>query len=582
MYIVCKSDEGGELVYTKLVNVQIIISLLKQHGVHYLVLSPGNRDVPLVHSVEDDDDFKCFSIVDERSAAFFALGLSESMNEPVGFVCTSSTASANFMPAIQEAARRNIKLVALTADRENYYLNQMEDQKINQTNMYAPYTKYCADLPVVRNDLDEWLCVRKVNEALLALNDTVTKPVHINFQVNRTDQFTSKKLPIYRKINKISDKKLVDDVGYFRNVLSQKHKILVVVGEYYLKNEHLSRQLIEFQEKYNSVVISNHFSNLNGPFLKSILALETMTLDEFKKFSPDLVINLGGHIWSSIKYKLRELKEPFEHWMITDDPVIRDGLKRLTNIFNVSPEKFFELMNDTPNMYNSYYKIWHNKVMNIKFPKLNFSNFSVIKDIMSKIPENSIVHTSILNSARLNDFSDYEAKNIKTYCNFGAEGIDGCMSTFLGQTDGNKGLSFLIIGDLSFLYDLNVSLEKFGNDKRILLINNHGGSEFHTSFGLHKFKSLNQHIAAKHNTNIKDCIDVNNFVYLSAATQEELYNNIDMFVSKSDKPIILEIFTDADLDGKVTNEFYKMNRILPFNKKIEYIIKKIIKKILRM
>ena len=207
------------------------------------------------------------------------------------------------------------------------------------------------------------------------------------------------------------------------------------------------------------------------------------------------------------------------------------------------------------------------KVENIKLPNLSFSNFSVIKDVMRKIPENSIIHTSILNSARLNDFSDYEAKNIKTYCNFGAEGIDGCMSTYLGQTDGNKGLSFLIIGDLSFLYDLNVTLEKFDNDKRILLINNHGGSEFHTSFGLHKFKSLNQHIAAKHKTDIRDSIDINNFIYLSATTQEELNNNIDMFVSNSDKPILLEVFTDADLDGKVTNKFYNLNRIMSWNKK---------------
>ena len=187
-------------MYTSLKNVQVLVSLLKQYGIHHLVLSPGTRDVPLVHTVETDPFFQCYSMVDERSAAYFALGIAESTGEPVGFTCTSSTAACNYLPAVMEASERKIPLIALTADRDYRHLYQMEDQMILQTGMYAPYTFWNVQLPTVRDREDEWYCIRKVNEALIELWEG-SCPVQINYEVIRTDLFYDGEVPTYRKIN---------------------------------------------------------------------------------------------------------------------------------------------------------------------------------------------------------------------------------------------------------------------------------------------------------------------------------------------------------------------------------------------
>ncbi len=568
-------------MYTNLVNVQIIISLIKQYGITNLVLSPGNRDVPLVHSVETDPDFKCFSCVDERSAAYLALGMAEETGKAVGFVCTSSTASCNYLPAIEEAAKRHIPIVALTADRENYYLYQFEDQKINQTNMYYPYTKYAADLPVVRNDLDKWLCIRTVNEALINVYRGVPGPVQINFQVNTTTQFRVKKLPEYRKIDLVSETDYLDNVSKYFELLKGR-KILVIVGENYYSDV-LSHELELFQEKYNAVVLSDHFSNLEHGFLRVSLCLETMTPDDFEKYQPDLVITLGGHFWTSLKYILRNTKVLFEHWLISNDGIVRDGFKRLTTIFDFQAEFFLHELNqyDTCESHG-YYDLWNEKVASIRLPALKFSNFAVIQKVVARIPEHSIVHCSILNAARLNSFSAYTQNGIKTYCNFGCYGIDGCFSTFLGETRNNDQLSVLIIGDLSYIYDMNISLENFSSDKRVLLINNHAGSEFHTSFGLDHFPSLNMHIAASHNSDIRDSLDENRFVYLSAKNEQELDNGLVSFFEKSNKPIVFEVFTDADNDGRVLNAVYASNRKYSMASQFKSGIKKLIKRLMRI
>lgn len=574
--------ERRKSMYTNLVNVQIIISLLKQHKIRKLVLSPGNRDIPLVHSVETDPDFQCFSIVDERSAAYFALGMADASGEVVGFVCTSSTAACNYTPAIEEASRENIPLIALTADRENYYLYQFEDQKINQTDMYSPLTKCSADLPVIRNELDKWLCERKVNEALLAVNDGVPGPVQINFQVDRTDLFLTPELPVSRKMTKFSEAMFKDHIECLKEELQGK-RIMVIVGENYYETAQFSIVLEKFQSHYNAVVISDHFSNVSGNFLPFAQLIETLTADDFTQYVPDVVITFGGHMWSALKYLLRNSNAQFSHWRVSSEKIVRDGFKRLTYIFDVEPVRFLEELCGHAAAENTYLERWKKRAAAIVVPDLKYSNFSVISQVMSMLPENSVVHCSILNSARLNAFSQYSAKNIKTYCNFGCDGIDGALSTFLGQTyDHRDALSVLVIGDLSFLYDVNASLEQFTSDKRILLINNHAGSEFHTSFGLKRFPQLNVHIAAGHKNDFSEIVDTERFIYLSASCQEDLEKVLPIFLGKSDKPILLEAFTDADQDGAVLNEFYSKNRVYSFKNRVKRNIKRVIKRVLKV
>jgi 2-succinyl-5-enolpyruvyl-6-hydroxy-3-cyclohexene-1-carboxylate synthase len=549
-------------MYTSLVNVQIIISLLKQNNIMHLVLSPGTRNVPFVHSVETDPFFTCYSIVDERSAGYFALGLSEALDEPVCISCTSSTATCNYLPAMKEAQKNHIQLIALTADRDMRFLYQMEDQMINQENMYKRYTKCSINLPVIRDDDDIWFCVRNVNKALLELNHYEKGPIQINYQVAAIGNFLVKELPVFRKMDRIEEENVPIVRNEYQEKLASKKRILVLCGEHYDRSDELKELLKNFLQKYNAVISYDCFSNVTSDsFLKTVLVTEAMDNDEFEGFLPDLVITVGIHIWSTIKYKLKDYGKKIEHWHIAKDGQVVDGLKALTSIFECTPALFFKSMNQgrVSQNDNKYYCLWKKRINLVRYPKLRFTNFSIIRDFAMQIPEDSLLHLSILNSVRLINFCALKSQ-VRCFANLGADGIDGTLSTFLGQSNMEDELSFLIIGDLSFLYDLNASLMQLKRNQRILVINNFAGGEFYTNFGLDCFTTLNKHIAAGHHTKISEGISMMNATYLSASNQLELNENLKIFVSDSQEAIIMEVFTDADTDSKVLKQFYRMNK----------------------
>ena len=192
-------------MYTELKTYQYIIALLKKYGVKHCVLSAGSRNVPFVHSVEKDPYFKCYSVVDERSAGYYALGLAQELNEPVVISCTSSTATCNYWPAVAEAYYQGVPLIVLTSDRNPSMLGQWEDQMIDQVGMYDRHVKKSVNLPIINDEDDEYYCERLINEALLELDHNTTGPVHINIPMKSyNNSFNVKKLPEVKKISRIS------------------------------------------------------------------------------------------------------------------------------------------------------------------------------------------------------------------------------------------------------------------------------------------------------------------------------------------------------------------------------------------
>lgn len=551
-------------MYTNVRNVQILISLLKQFNIKYFVNSPGTRNTPLVHSIEEDSFFKCYSIVDERSAAYFALGLSESLDEPVCVTCTAATATCNYMPAIKEAYERNIQLVALTSDRESYPMFHMQDQSINQVNMYKGYINYSVDIPAILNQEDEWFANRSINEAFLELNHNKKGPIQINYHVPSWGAFCVKDIPKERKITRY-DKNNVN-WEELKEKLDNK-KILVFCGmNYNYDNRNLQINLKEFYEKYNTTVVFDNYANINdGSYINASVFGDILNQKEVQKLAPEIMITFGKVFYSPLKGKFNGKKQNFEHWHIDENGTVIDGFKNLTKIFECDPETFFDEVTKNVNTKNNceYEKLWKDRINEIKIENLPFTNFSIIRDFCKVIPKNSILHASVLNSIRITNYFKID-KSIKCYANIGADGIDGAFSTFLGQANKTDKMSFLLIGDLSYLYDLNACLNVNkninNNNIRILIINNYAGAEFHKNFGLSMIPTLNLHIAAGHNTKIEETVGMENVIYLSAKNQKELDENFKKFVKKSSKPIVLEVFTDADCDAKTLKGFWNNNR----------------------
>ena len=554
-------------MYTELKNYQLIIAMLKKYGVKHLVLSAGSRNVPFVHSVEQDSYFKCYSVVDERSAGYFAIGLAQELNEPVLISCTASTASCNYYPPVAEAFYQNVPLIILTSDRDPQMLGQREDQMINQVDMFKRHTRKSVNLPIIHNSDDEYYCERLLNEALLELNHKGQMgPVHINVPMNSYNKsFIVNKLPEVKKIDRIcyEDNDVIWKTKYEQ--LKNTNKIMIMCGQKNKVSKRLNDAIAKFEEKFNCIVAFDYMSNVNVDGFNTVMLMDNNYIDipTFNNLLPEIIISFGGQVFSGLKSGMRNTTKKFEHWLIAEDGMVCDLFKGLKDIFECSPEFFFEKMCSfaDSNMINNkeYHDLYEKAIDNIVIPELNYSGAYAIKKVVEAIPENSILHLSINDSIRLTNFFKLN-KNISVYANIGTYGIDGCMSTFFGQIVANKNKQgYLIIGDLSYFYDMNsMKINSIADNAHILLINNHGGSEFYYNKTWVDEKS-DLHTTARHNTKAEGWVKENNFIYLSAHNKTEFDEIYKKFIN-SKKKVLFEVFTEMKSDADEIYNIYNYSK----------------------
>ena len=554
-------------MYTELKTYQIIIALLKKYGIKHCVLSAGSRNVPFVHSIEEDPDFHCYSVVDERSAGYFALGLAQELNEPVVISCTSSTATCNYWPPVAEAFYQDVPIVVLTSDRDPEMLGQWEDQMIDQVGMYDRHVRKSVNLPIIHDHDDEIYCQRLVNEALLELNHHGTGPVHINVPMKSyNNSFNIKKLPEVTKFERLcldSEKALWDTKI---ETLKKAKRILVTCGQNSYASPDLKKSLSEFFKKYNSTISVEYMSNVDleeGLNLNVCMDARYVTNKKVKELLPDIVISFGGNIFSGIKEQLRKFDGEFEHWLIQEDGRVVDLYKSITTIFECKPEYFFQYCVESAGTAENdlvYHKEMKQYVDSVAYPDFPYSHVYAIKEVVEKIPSDSILHLSINDSIRIANFFKLNP-NIKTYANIGTHGIDGCLSSFLGQAAAVDKPSFLVIGDLAFFYDMNaLRLRHIGNNVHILLINNEGGSEFYFNH-MWKNNASDLHTTARHHTKAEGWVRSNNFIYLSAHDKESLGAALQEFMRDDlDAPVFLEVFTEMKADSDVIYDFFDLSR----------------------
>ncbi|HIT89753.1 MAG TPA: 2-succinyl-5-enolpyruvyl-6-hydroxy-3-cyclohexene-1-carboxylic-acid synthase [Candidatus Merdenecus merdavium] len=555
-------------MYTELKVYQIIIALFKKYNVRHCVLSAGSRNVPFVHSVEEDSFFQCYSVVDERSAGYFALGLAQQLQEPVVISCTSSTATCNYWPPIAEAYYQNVPLIVLTSDRNPAMLGQWEDQMIDQVGMFDRHVKKSVNLPEVETHEDFIFCQRLVNEALLEMNHRGTGPVHINIPMRYYNRsFNCSELPEVLKIERLS---VFDDNCLWQKKverLQNSRRILVTCGQSSFISDEFKEQLSMFFRHFNSSISIEYMSNMecDGALNTSICLDNRYIADhQFEKMLPDIVISYGGNIVQGLKELLRHFAGKFEHWLIQEDGCVVDLYKSLTTIFECPPLYFFKYCNThiLDNIKNDmqYHNLLVQHSERITIPDFEYSNIFAIRKIVESIPASSLLHLSINSSIRITNFFKIPP-HVKVYANIGTHGIDGCLSSFLGQASASDNLSFLIIGDLSLFYDMNaLRLRHIGNNVRILMINNHGGEEFYYN-KMWQNDNSDLHTTARHNTKAKGWVCENNFTYLSATDKVSFDEALKLFmVAESDRPIFFEVFTEMKTDAEAIFDFYNSSR----------------------
>lgn len=521
-----------------------------------------------VLAVEEDPYFTTYDVTDERSASYFALGMSQQLEEPVAITCTSSTATTNYYPGITEAFYQSVPLVVLTGDRDPYMLGQQEDQMINQVNMYDRIVRKSVTLPIVKNDFDAWYCERLINEALLELNHHGRGPVHINVPVpavitwdkdNEISQYP--KVKVIRRIDLYNpDERQLKEKAL---ELSRKKRIMVIAGQ---KQDNSDiTYLSEFFKKFNCVIEAEHMGNVEIPEKLNLLGVsDGIPQSKWDEYLPDLIISLNGTVAIT-----RNLKETFrtknlEHWIINEDGAVVDAYRNLTTIFEGSPKLFFDYMNaNAPSGSHNdlaYYNQWKDAIGKHEPVELPYSNAYAIKTACANLPRNINLHLSILNSIRLSNYFELP-KNTKVYANVGTDGIDGCMSSFFGQAAVTDKECFLFIGDLSFFYDMSsIRIKHNKANAHIMLINNHGGNEFYLQ---PLMPTTDQGLGAKHANNAKDWVESCGFRYLCSHNKEEFDKIIKEFVKGNQKqPVLFEVFTDQMEDRKAIGMLRHSYRVI--------------------
>lgn len=546
----------------------ILISLLEKYGIRKIVISSGSRNIPFVSAVEVDSYFECFSVIDERNAAFFALGVSQQCNEPVVIVCTSGTAASNYLSGITEAFYSNAPVVAVTFDRSPYTLNQLETQKIDQPSIFKEVCREVVSLPIIKDDDDIWYCQRLINEALIAATKKTSGPVNINIPLTGGQNelvdasLNHKKVTETRKIDYIA---LDDDEKWklMADKLLEAKNVLFVMGQASNVSQKDKESMDSFFAVSGYPLLSDNLSNYRCKqtvFAEStIKALNSRTI---RNLMPDIVITYGCNFQERIKDVFKGNKGAFEHWSIEPTGKVKDVFKSQTVLFDCSYgfffKKMFSLMVGNVLYDDSYLNKWKKIEDAAKLPEMDFTNFFAIGELAENIPDDSILHLSILNSTRLMQF--YKLKtSVKCYSNVNAFGIDGCLPTFMGQAYSTDKLAFLVIGDLSFFYSMNaIAIKNRKNNIRIMVINNGGGAEFHIMPDSNSLPNIDCHIGAAHDRKVKGWAESMGYEYLSADSKETFNQALRLFINDShSKPVIFEVFTNMKEDGEHLLSVYR-------------------------
>ena len=547
-------------LYPKIPLAQAVIEIFRQKEIQHIVISPGSRNAPLTMGFTNQEGFTCYSIADERCAAFFALGLAQQLQKPVAVVCTSGSAVLNYYPAVAEAFYSQIPLLIVSADRPKNKIDIGDGQTIRQENVFANHIVFSANLTENALSQNDNLIVSAIEAAI-----SQKGPAHINVPFEEPLYETLLE-PTYIPIisNSFTEKSEFNLDAKFLSEWQLAKKKLILVGE--LLPNAIEQKFIEFLANNESVlVLLEKTSNLHYPtFIDRIDTLVSTFSEEDKvNFQPDILLTFGGMVVSKrIKSLLRNY-QPKQHWHI-DEIRAYDTFGCLSNHFKSSISEFFkQLFNDelkTVSSYQSHFQnIWKDRLVKHEkyMSEIPFSDFKVFDFLSRNLPEN--IQLQVSNSSPIRYLQLVAChKTIEVFCNRGTSGIDGSTSTAIGAAVANNKPTILITGDISFLYDSNALWNNYiPKHFKIILINNRGGGIFRILPGHQETETFNTFFETSHHLTAEYLAKMYAFEYISVQNEAELHAVWDSFISNNNSPSILEIFTPEKINDIVLLDYFK-------------------------
>ena len=516
-------------MYSSKENVNILTALLVAHGIRHAVVCPGSRNSAIVHNLNECPDITCYPVTDERSAGFYALGMTQALQSPVVVCVTSGTALLNLAPAVAEAYYQHRPLVVVSADRPAAWIDQLDGQTLPQPDALGRFVGKAVSLPEPHDADSRWYCNRLVNEALVACRRA---PVHINVPITEPlFDYTQPSLPKERKIELVPADIPPHTLNHVIRMFMQSERPMLIAGQPMNPNLDEAVSLVHDDDSY----------------------------------VPDFVLYIGDSIVSKrVKHFLRKARQT---WAVNWTGEVNDTFQNLTHVIqgdgDVVADQIRFMLEQTP---HPFVQKWDELLAKVRQHRETYqpaySQMSTVQYLHQPLPllwerAGGEVSLHFANSTAIRLANIYAFPNV--YCNRGVNGIDGSLSTAAGCSVVSDEDVFCVIGDLSFFYDQNALWnQNLKGNFRILLLNNGKGGIFNMLKGLEQSPARDEYVAASHHTSAQGICQQNNVTYLRATNMEEMQQGIDtLLYIESDRPVLLEVFTDAEEDERVFKDYYR-------------------------
>jgi len=564
-------------------SAQLVVNACKANGIQNIVISPGSRNAPLTLSFAENPFFSCFSIVDERSAAFFALGMALEQQKPVAVVCTSGSALLNYYPAIAEAFYSTIPLVVISADRPPYKIDVGDGQTIRQDHVFHRHIGYSANLKLDVSHATER--IKRYKPDLLNQNQAEVDGYNQKEVISAMDCVLRKHLPVHINIPfeeplyGTSEIILENDFGLQVKETVAEHQQLELT-KYQQLWENASKKMVLVGVNYPAtidtevlhqlandpsiIVMTETTSNLHHPnffpSIDSIIFPIEKSSDKqvlFEALRPQILLTFGGLVVSKkVKAFLRQ-HQPDQHWHV-DEIKAYDTFFSLSTHFKNEPNQFLKklLANIKPQKSN-YFERWIEVKKKYESKRATytaqskFSDFTMFQSVLKSIPNSYQVHLANSSTVRYAQLFDVHP-SLKMFCNRGTSGIDGSTSTAVGAAFYHEQPTLLITGDLSFFYDSNALWNRYIKASfRVIIINNGGGGIFRILPGNDGSETFETYFETKQKINAKYLCKQFGFQYADAEDEVSLKKELETFFHETNHPKVLEVFTPRTLNDKI-------------------------------
>ena len=550
-------------MYSDKENINILTSLLVSYGVRHIVVCPGSRNAPLVHNFDVSPDITTHAVTDERSAAFFALGLRLRLRQPVAVCVTSGSALLNTMPGAAEATYQHEGIIIISADRPQAWIGQLDGQTMPQHGALGTFASPSVSLPEPHNDTERWLCRRLICEAMIANACPPFPSVHINVPVS--EPLFGFSTPCLPEIPPVGIADLDDQNGRetLRRILKGKRRLMVISGQ---TSDDTAAELL--MDKASGCVFVAEWLSPYGRVRHIDEILRTTCAEELDNMRPDCIVYIGGHTVSKrLRHYMRSLDSRTMFITVSDDGMLHDVSQHTTLVVKATAGDFMRMICNgaiCPDADMDFVRRWHD-MDNMAARRISascppYSQMLAIRRLEENI-DNSKDIVCYANSLSVRAGMMYASAY--RYCNRGLNGIEGTLSMAAGMAAGAKeeGMTagnmtaaqnvYCVIGDLSFFYDSNALwIQELAGNMRIMLINNQRGAIFGMLPGLDRSPAHKPLIAAGHNATAEGICSQYGMEYYRATDTPSLEEGIRLLTSGvHDRPVVLEVLTDADTDA---------------------------------